>query len=78
MQVPTLLLMGDRDVIYDSAKALTRAKRLIPNLEGELVSGCSHDMTIRQHRFVNARVVDFLTRHEGSISRRAEPRLGAA
>jgi pimeloyl-ACP methyl ester carboxylesterase len=66
MQVPTLLLMGDREVIYDSASALSRARRLIPHLEGGLVSGCSHDMTVRQHRFVDARVVDFLARHEGS------------
>jgi len=65
MQVPTLLLMGVHEVIYDSARALSRARRLIPNLEGDLVSGCSHDMTIRQHRLVDARVVDFLTRHDG-------------
>jgi pimeloyl-ACP methyl ester carboxylesterase len=77
MQVPTLLLMGDREVIYDSASALSRARRLMPHLEGELVSGCSHDMTIRQHRWVDARVVDFLTRHEGSVSRHADPRLEA-
>ncbi len=68
MQVPTLLLMGDREVIYDSTKALSRAQRLIPDLEGELVSGCSHDMTIRQHRRVDARVVEFLTRREPSAS----------
>ena len=72
LQVPTLLLMGDREVIYDSAKALSRARRLIPNLEAERVSGCSHDMTVRQHRLVDGRVVDFLTRHEGAVSRHAD------
>jgi pimeloyl-ACP methyl ester carboxylesterase len=77
MQVPTLLLMGDREVIYDSPSALSRALRLIPHLEGELLSGCSHDMTIRQHRLVNARVLDFLTRHEGSFTRHTEPQLEA-
>jgi hypothetical protein len=77
MQVSTLLLMGDREVIYDPAKALSRARRLIPHLEGELVSGCSHDMTIRQHRLVDARVVGFLARHESSVLRDAEPRLAA-
>ena len=71
MQVPTLLLMGVHEVIYDSARALSRARRLIPNLEGDLVSGCSHDMTIRQHRLVDTRVVDFLTKHEGSLPRLA-------
>jgi pimeloyl-ACP methyl ester carboxylesterase len=74
MRVPTLLLMGDREVIYDPAIALSRARQLIPHLEGELVSGCSHDMTIRQHRLVNARVIDFLMRHEGPNSHGEPPR----
>jgi len=73
MQVPTLLLMGDHEVIYRPASALCRARRLMPHLEGELVSGCSHDMTIRQHRLVDARVVDFLKRHEVSASRHDKP-----
>ena len=64
MQVPTLLLMGDHEVIYDSANALSRARRLIPDLEGELVPGSGHEMTVRQHRIVDARVVDFLKRRE--------------
>lgn len=67
MQVPTLLLIGEREVIYDGEKALSRARRLIPNLEGELVADSSHEMTFRHHRLVDARVVDFLTRREGSI-----------
>jgi len=64
MKVPTLLLMGEQEVIYDSANALIRARRLIPKFEGELVPGSSHEMTVRQHSFVDARVVDFLTRRE--------------
>ncbi len=62
MQVPTLLLMGEHEVIYDAAKALSRARRLIPNFEGELVPGCSHEMTLRQRQTVDTRVVDFLNR----------------
>ena len=37
MRVPTLLLIGDHEVIYDPATALARARRLIPDFEGELV-----------------------------------------
>ena len=36
MRVPTLLLIGDREVIYDPTTALARARRLIPNFEGDL------------------------------------------
>jgi pimeloyl-ACP methyl ester carboxylesterase len=44
LQVPVLLLIGDREVIYDPEKALDQARRLIPNFEGELVSGANHNM----------------------------------
>ena len=77
MKVPTLLLMGDCEVIYDSATALSRARRLMPHLEGELVSACSHDMTIRQHRLVDVRVIDFLARQDGAVSHNASPKLEA-
>jgi pimeloyl-ACP methyl ester carboxylesterase len=60
LQVPVLLLIGEREVIYDPAKALERAGRLIPDFEGELVPGCSHDMCASQYRMVDARVLDFL------------------
>jgi pimeloyl-ACP methyl ester carboxylesterase len=60
MRVPTLLLIGDHEVISDPARALARARRLIPDLEGELVPQCRHDMCFSQHRIVDARVLDFL------------------
>ena len=60
IRVPTLLLLGEDEVIYDPAKALARARRLIPDLRGELVPGCSHDMCFTQHRVVDAQVLDFL------------------
>lgn len=60
LHMPVLLLIGDREVIYDPAKALARARALIPNLEGELVPQSSHEMCFSQHRIVDARVLDFL------------------
>ena len=62
MRVPTLLLIGEHEVICDPAAALARARRLIPDLEGELVPGSSHDMCFSQHRIVDARVLEFLKR----------------
>ena len=74
MHVPTLLLIGGREVIYDPAMALARARRLIPDFEGDLVPRSSHDMCFRQHRLVDRRVLDFLksTRH-----RERGPRAGS-
>ena len=60
MRVPVLLLMGEREVIYDPAAALERARRLLPDFRGELVPRSSHDMCFSQHRIVDARVLDFL------------------
>jgi pimeloyl-ACP methyl ester carboxylesterase len=60
LQAPVLLLIGENEVIYDPVKALARARRLIPDLEGELVPGSSHAMSFTHHRIVDARVLEFL------------------
>jgi pimeloyl-ACP methyl ester carboxylesterase len=60
LHVPVLLLIGEKEVIYDAAKALARARQLVPNFEGELVPQSSHDMCSSQHEIVDARVLDFL------------------
>ena len=59
-RVPTLLLIGDHEVISDPAAAVDRACRLVPDVRGELVPGGRHEMCVRQHRIVNARVLEFL------------------
>jgi pimeloyl-ACP methyl ester carboxylesterase len=60
LQMPVLLLFGDDEVIYRSAEALERARRLIPHFGGELIPRCRHDMCFSQSRIVDARVLDFL------------------
>jgi pimeloyl-ACP methyl ester carboxylesterase len=62
IEVPTLLLIGQQETAYDAAGALERAKRLMPNLEGELIQRASHDMSVGQHDIVDNRIVDFLSR----------------
>lgn len=60
LKVPTLLLIGGREVIADPARALARARQLIPDCEGGLVPDCRHDMCAGQAPIVNARVLAFL------------------
>jgi pimeloyl-ACP methyl ester carboxylesterase len=60
IQMPTLVLFGDREVICDPAAALARALRLIPRSRGELVPGPRHEMCATKHRLVDARVLEFL------------------
>jgi pimeloyl-ACP methyl ester carboxylesterase len=66
MTVPTLLLIGDQEVISDPARALGRARRLMPDFEGGLVPGCRHEMCLSQRHVVDARVLDFLKRKGGA------------
>ena len=60
MRVPTLLLMGEHEVLCDPRRALARARYLCPDLRGELVPRCSHDMCLSQRRIVDSRVLEFL------------------
>lgn len=60
LEMPVLLLLGENEVIYDPAKALARARRLIANLDGELIPDCSHDMSISRAQIVNRRILGFL------------------
>jgi pimeloyl-ACP methyl ester carboxylesterase len=60
LRVPVLLLIGENDVMYDAAEALARARRLIPDITGELIPNCGHEMCGSQSRVVDARVLDFL------------------
>ena len=68
MQVPTLLLVGQQEALYDSAAALERARKLMPNFEGELIPRANHDMTIGQHEIVNERILEFLKQDTSWIS----------
>jgi len=60
LHMSVLLLIGEREVIYDSVKALARARRLIPDFRGELVPGGNHNMCGSRYRIVDARMLDFL------------------
>jgi len=75
MRVPTLVLIGDHEVICDPVTALARARRLFPDVQGELVPRCSHDMCFSQHRIVDEQMLDFLKRtrtdDRGAITERS-------
>ena len=60
LRVPTLLLIGEHEVICDPATALARARRLVPDIQGELLPGSSHNMCVSQCRIVDARILGFL------------------
>ena len=66
-QRPPIAVRRSWHTDWISATALSRARRLLPDVQGELVPRCSHDMCFRQRGIVDARVLEFLkkTRTDG-------------
>lgn len=57
---PTLVIIGEQEVIYDARKALTRAA-LIPNGKTALIPGAGHDICWSQPERLNAAITTFLS-----------------
>jgi pimeloyl-ACP methyl ester carboxylesterase len=63
---PTLLLVGDEEMIYDAADATARARRLIPDVEAEIVPGLGHLLGVQRPGIVNPRLLTFLADRAGA------------
>jgi pimeloyl-ACP methyl ester carboxylesterase len=61
IQIPTLLLVGDHEILYDPRKALQRARQLIPHIQTELVPSAGHVLHADQPERVNEAVLRFLS-----------------
>ena len=61
-KVPTLLLIGQNEVIYGGSIDATveRAKRLVPNIQTEIIPDAGHLPNIDQPEIVNTRILKFL------------------
>jgi pimeloyl-ACP methyl ester carboxylesterase len=57
---PTLLMMGEDEVIYNPDRAIERARRLIPNLQVEVIPDAGHAISIEQPEIVNEHILRFL------------------
>lgn len=62
--MPTLLLVGEHEVIYKPGPSLVleRARGLIPQIEAELIPGGGHMFPVDQAEATNARILAFLNR----------------
>lgn len=60
IQVPTFLLMGEKEVIYNPKKALMQAKASIPHIETLMLPNTSHYLFIEDANKVNDSIVNFL------------------
>jgi len=56
----TLLLIGEKEVIYDPKAGMKWANRVMPKIQAEMVSNSSHGLPMEQGDLVNERVLGFL------------------
>jgi pimeloyl-ACP methyl ester carboxylesterase len=63
LESPTLLLVGDHEIIYDPRTVLKKAMRLIPRIEAELVEGSGHLINMELPKFCSGRLLRFLSEH---------------
>jgi pimeloyl-ACP methyl ester carboxylesterase len=60
VRAPTLLLLGDREVVYDHRAALKRATNLIPKIQVALIPDAGHGLVFDQPDLVNRLILEFL------------------
>ncbi len=60
IQQKVLLLIGDQDRL-NPPRALERARRTMPHLQGEIIPQAGHFLNMEQPESVNARILQFLT-----------------
>jgi pimeloyl-ACP methyl ester carboxylesterase len=60
LKTPVLLLIGEREAMYDARPAVDRARQLIPNIEAEIIPNAGHMLSTDQPEAVISRVMQFL------------------
>jgi pimeloyl-ACP methyl ester carboxylesterase len=60
IRTPTLLLIGDHEVIYNPERVIQRATRLVPGLQAKMVLNANHNAEYTAPDFVNTEIMDFL------------------
>jgi pimeloyl-ACP methyl ester carboxylesterase len=61
---PTLLLVGEKSLIYDPEKAVQRAARFMPHVSTEILADASHGLNYEQPDLVNSKLIAFLEKQE--------------
>jgi pimeloyl-ACP methyl ester carboxylesterase len=60
IKIPALLLIGEKEVIHSARKAIDRAKRLMPDIQAEMIPEASHILSMDQPEIVNERILRFM------------------
>ena len=68
LKMPLLLLVGDKEILYDAQFAIDRARQLIPHIEAESIPNAGHMLSIDQPAVVIERIMRFLDRAVDKLS----------
>jgi pimeloyl-ACP methyl ester carboxylesterase len=60
LSMPTLLLIGKQEFLYNAKSAVERAKQVLPNAKAELLANCNHAVVSDQTEIVRDKVLKFL------------------
>lgn len=60
IHTPTLVLFGDKEVIYNLDMAIYRAKKLMPNIQVEIIRQGNHITALSQPEMTNRAILNFL------------------
>ena len=63
IKAPILLVLGDREVVYnDLQKTVAAARELVEGIEVEVIPGAHHITALAQPELTNRRILDFLSK----------------
>ena len=60
LKMPILFLVGEKEVLYSSQKAVQRLNMVVPQVQTEFVPNARHDITHSQAELINKKIMDFL------------------
>ena len=60
LQMPTLFLVGENEIIYSARKAVERVQKAAPNIQTSVIKNAGHDLPFAQPEKVNHAILDFL------------------
>lgn len=61
LKTPTLLLLGDHEILYEADQAIKRAEELVENIQTAIIPNAGHAVNWEQTELVNSHILDFLS-----------------
>jgi pimeloyl-ACP methyl ester carboxylesterase len=64
LKTPTLLLLGDHEILYEADQAIKRAEELVENIQTAIIPNAGHMVNWEQTELVTSHILKFLSGDE--------------